>query len=395
MNNLFLRLIWNSYTRDFVLYLLRFFPIKRKRTFYICWGGSKYGCNPKAIAETLHNTDSSYEIGFAFISPEQFVNEIPMDYKVLELGSLYYFYYLATSKIIVSNTRFTRLFFPYKKKSQKYIFTGHGSFGIKKIEFDAEESLSPEYLALAVEDTRRTDLMLSNAVFRTKVFRSGYRYTGEVLEQGIPRNDVLFSTPKEKVVIAKESFVKECLPSYKGKLQDLKFLIYAPTFRKDGDFSNYRFDVERVINCLSKQFGGNWYVLISSHPNMLNVYKNIYDFSNERLIDIAKKDLHPFLLFSDVLITDYSSVEMDFSLLNKPVFQLCRDVRKYDRGFYINPRELPFPFAENDDELCENILNFDFDKYLFDLNKFNIEVGIKDSGKASESVVKWIIKQNE
>jgi len=389
------RIIWNTYTRPFVIFLFRFLPIKKKRCLFICWNGNKYGCNPKAIADELNRVDKSYETAFAFVEPNRFVSKLPNMCHAIELGSLFYYYYIATSKIIVSNTRFSTLFFPYKKYSQKYIFTGHGSFGIKKIEFDAETVLPADYLKLAVNDTKRIDLMLSNATFRTQVFRTAYRYNGEVLEYGIPRNDILFNSSEECILKSKKSFVSTFLPNNKMPINELKFLIYAPTFRANTNISNYNINFCDVLKSLETRFGGVWYALISSHPNMLSFYRDIYDFSNDKLIDIAKLDLQPILLISDALITDYSSIEMDFSLLNKPVFQLCKDFDTYDRGFYISPKDLPFPFSENEVELCRNICQFDLDKYLERLNIFNKQVvEIKDSGKASAYVVDWIKKQN-
>ena len=102
----------------------------------------------------------------------------------------------------------------------------------------------------------------------------------------------------------------------------------------------------------------------------------------------------PLLASSDALITDYSSAEMDFSLTKRPVFQLCKDRADYDRGFYINPESLPFPYAETDDQLVSNILNFDNEKYQSELEQFNREViGLNETGHASEAVVEWMINK--
>lgn len=388
-----LRLFWNIHTREFVLWLMRFLPVKKKRTMFICWNGTQYGCNPKAISDALQTLDDSHEIAFGFVHPQMYEDICPKYVKKLELGSLLYYYYIETSKVVVSNTRFPQMYFPYKKKSQKYIYTGHGTFGIKKIEFDAEESLSPEYMKLASVDTSRTDLMLSNADYLINIYRKGYRYHGEILQQGIPRNDKLINMTDEKMHEQKLAFITEVMPEKVSAHADIHFLIYTPTFRAKAKSDVYGFDTERVLESLAKKYGGEWYLLVSSHPNMLSIYKDIYDFTNEHVIDVANRDLHSLLLFCDVLITDYSSVEMDFALLKRPVFQLCRDLGEYDRGFYIQPQTLPFPFATNDDELCRNIETFDTQEYLHKLDTFNRDViGLKETGHASMAVAQWICK---
>ena len=42
---------------------------------------------------------------------------------------------------------------------------------------------------MALEDSLRIDLLLSGSAYKSRVIRSAYRYQGEILEQGTPRND--------------------------------------------------------------------------------------------------------------------------------------------------------------------------------------------------------------
>lgn len=373
------RIIWNTKTRKYVLLFLRCLSIHKGRVMSVCWGGAKYNCNPKAITDKIINMNlvkpDGFEVVYAFESPSKFQDVLPKQISAIEIGTLKYYYLLATSQFIIANTRFAGPTFPYKKKKQVYLFTGHGGFGIKKIEFDTD-SLSKEYLKSAAEDTARIDVMLSGAAFRTRVIRSAYRFYGEILEFGMPRNDIFFNWSKEE------------------RSNNKRYAIYTPTFRNNGRRDVYGFNVDKVVEALQTKFGGEWYIRVSSHPNMRDYYHEIYDFSHPRLIDVGEEDLQPLLLSSDILITDYSSAEMDFSLTKRPVFQLCRDRNDYDRGFYINPEDLPFPYAETEDQLIENILNFDNDKYLKDLDKFNKEViGLNETGHASEAVVNWMLNK--
>lgn len=369
------RLIWNKKTRSAVLWLLRFLPLCKGQVVCASWGGAKYNCNPRAIAEEICRQGlKSLTVYFAFEEPAKFEKELPNGVNAIKIGSLKYYYILATSQFIIFNIRMSGMFFPYKKKGQYYIQTQHGGHGIKKVEFDAD--LPDSYLKVAEEDTKRTDLMLSDSKYWTNVYRTSYRYKGEILEVGLPRNDVFFrNTPSKR----------------KG---DKKYVIYTPTFRSNGRRDVYGFDYDKVIAALEKRFGGEWYIRISSHPNMQSYYKEIYDFSHPRLIDIGGEDLQPYLLSSDILITDYSSAEMDFSLTKRPVFQLCKDRMDYDRGFYINPEYLPFAYAENDDKLLENIENFDDYRYQKDLKVFNDTIIVlKEIGCAAKFVTEWMIER--
>lgn len=378
MKDVFLRLLWNSYTRSILLNLMHFLTIKRGRIMCICWGGTKYNCNPKAISDEILRrrelTDKSdFEIWYAFKEPSLFVDRLPQGISSVQLGTFKYFFLLSTSQFIISNIRFAGINWPFrKKKKQYYIQTMHGGHGIKKVEFDVLEELPEDYLKIAIEDTKRTDLMLSDSDYWTNIYRTAFGYNGEILEKGLPRNDIFFKYKKEET--------------------SKKYLIYTPTFRANGRRDVYGFNTDKVIAALEKRFGGEWYVWISSHPNMRDFYKEIYDFSHPRLIDMGEfPELQELLVKADALITDYSSAEMDFSLTKRPQFQLIRDILDYDRGTYLDPRSLPFPYAESDDELCSNILNFDQSKYLCDLERFNRSIiGLKESGHASEMVVDWM-----
>lgn len=390
------RFFWNSKTRDYVLSAMRYLPINSRRIICICWGGDKYNCNPKAISDALINDErfSDFHVIYAFKTPQLFMNILPERIEAVQIGSFRYFYLLATSKFIVANTRFVGIMWPFpKKQGQKYIQTQHGGHGIKKVELDVRKTLSDEYIKCAIEDTKRTDLMLSDSKYWTNIYRTAYQYKGEVLERGLPRNDVFFSDKNTKLALKEKmlTFVKS--QNSEIYFDDFtKFLIYTPTFRGDGRKDVYGFDVDKVVGALETRFGGIWYILVSSHPNMIDYYRDIYDFSKPRLIDVGEySELQELLVVCDALITDYSSAEMDFSLTNKPVFQLIRDRESYDRETYIDPRSLPFPYAENDDELCDNIINFDQEKYKNDLELFNQNtIGLEETGRASTYVVDWM-----
>ena len=356
---------------------------------FVSWGGISYSCNPRFIAESILADEecADFDLNFAFYFPER-IKEISPRITRHTLGSLSYYYKIATSGFIVSNTIFAGEFFPRKRKGQIYIQSQHGGRGIKKIDFDDAEHLSPAFLKTLEEDTKRTDLLLSESAFRTKVIRSAFRYDGEVLEKGLPRNSIFFLPESSKEEI------KTRVRSALNIPDDAKCLIYAPTFRGNGRTDVYIFDADKVVTALTERFGGDWYILIASHPNMKSYYHTIYDFSHPRIIDVGRyENMQEMLLLADVLMTDYSSTEFDFSLQQKPIFSYVKDADSYDRGLYIHPKDLPFPYATTEGELCRNILSFDQDKYLVELIRFETDVmGLHESGHASEAVVAWMME---
>ena len=391
---MFQKFLWNRKLRPFVLWSLRLFPVKRGRVVCVCWGGQKYGCNPKAITDyIISNQNNRFEIAYAFHNPSFFKDSLPDQIKPLGIGQLYYYYWLATSQFIIANTRFGGgLFWPFKKrKGQYYIQTMHGGHGMKKQELEVSDSLSKDYIRGLYEDASRIDLMISDSKFWTEKARTIFAYPeGEMLEIGLPRNDVFFSSSESKNSIKRE-ICKKIDVAYSD---NLRFLVYCPTFRNNGRKDVYGFDTDKLVLALSKRFGGDWYILVSSHPNMRSYYHEIYDFSNPHLVDVGHEDLQPILVSSDAAITDYSSAGFEFALTGNPCVLLCRDLDDYDRGVYFDMKSLPFPYAETDDQLVSNIMNFDNEKYQAELEQFNREViGLNETGHASEAVVEWMINK--
>lgn len=387
-----MRIIWTRWTRSFTLFIVRHLPLRKGRVFFVSRGGEHYSCNPRVIAEFIASQSmykGKFDLWFGFANPENF-SEVPNSIQKVKLTSLQHYYVFYTSNFLVSNQNWWIM--EGKRSGQIYIQTMHGGHGIKKFGLDVELYSSPGALHDAMlRDTERTDLALSDSDFFTNVIRRTLAFKCPILTKGLPRNDIFFASDEYKKSIRINLLNKYKVP------EKAKTVIYAPTFReprsKKNDLSVYWFDPSKVIEAFEKKNGGNWYILVSSHPFMRGYYRKIYDFSNPRVIDLGDlPDVQELLISGDALITDYSSIEMDFSLTMKPVFQFARDWREYDRGTYLDLKSLPFPFAESEQQLCENIMLFDNKKYQEELSVFNKEIiGLKETGHATEAVVSWML----
>lgn len=70
------------------------------------------------------------------------------------------------------------------------------------------------------------------------------------------------------------------------------------------------------------------------HRNMQKFIKSFYDLNNDRIIiaEFPKYDAHELLKKCSLLITDYSSVAMDFAYLNKPIIYYQFDYKKFRKN---------------------------------------------------------------
>ena len=115
---------------------------------------------------------------------------------------------------------------------------------------------------------------------------------------------------------------------------------------------------------------------------------------NERLIDVSQRpDMSEIIAASDVCLTDYSTVIFESFLTRNPGFIYVDDLNEYiaDRGILMfKKEEIPFSVACNNDELVENILNFEQEIYEKKVDEFIEKTGIMEDGHASERVVELI-----
>ena len=78
-----------------------------------------------------------------------------------------------------------------------------------------------------------------------------------------------------------------------------------------------------------------------------------------------------------------------------PVLLYAPDIEEYrnNRGFTFSFEELPFRIATTDNELKEEILQFNRDSYNSQINLFKNTLGFYPSGHASKSIVKLVFTE--
>ena len=363
-------LIIKEYITLGIIRIFNCFPIKNNKIFLYSYYGSQYGCSPKYISEYIVNNHSDkYDIVWAFNDVES-KKDIKGIRKV-RVMSLKYFYELCTSKVIITNFRTTEIF--KKRKEQYYIQTWHSYLRLKQIEKDTEDTLPPHYVQMAKEDSKKLDLLLSGCKFSTDIFKRAFWYDGEIFEYGTPRNDILFKN---------QSDLKNRIKDKLNVNRDKKIILYAPTFRKNNDLEIYNIDYSNIINKLKEKFDGEWIFLVKLHPHLIAKSKELV--YGDDVLDVTRyDDIQELLSISDVLISDYSSLMFDFGLTEKPCFLYVPDIEEYtksDRKLYFNINELPFITVKSNDELVNEIDNFNNENYKIKLDEFSKKIGSFEVG---------------
>jgi len=212
--------------------------------------------------------------------------------------------------------------------------------------------------------------------------RRCFWYSGKILKCSSARLGPLFSYD-QKII----DDIKRNLKIDEG----FKIVLYAPTFRKGNSMEAYNIDFEKLTEEMCKKFGGQWLILVKLHPNIAESEFYLPD----SVINMSNyPDITDLYVISDVLITDYSSAMFDYSLLDRPVFLYASDIEDYkeDRDLYFDIFDLPFPCSENNEELAENIRNFDNGVYQQKLHEFRDKIGLVENESGAGFVSDLIVE---
>ncbi len=362
-------------------------PIKRGRV--VCWAYNfqQYSCNPRYLTEYLLKHNPEFEIYWVFRKSVN-TSELPEGVRSVRFRTWEYLRLMASAEFLLTNARTDpwRIYW-HKRKGQKYAMLWHAGVALKRIEADAADKLSFSYLQRAKADSKVCDLMISGCRMQTTLQRERFWYDGEILERGIPRNDIFFNT-------SLHDELRSHVAAYYGIDPDSRIILYAPTFRVDFSTKPYAIDWTRVIPAISRMYGGQKVtVLVRMHPNLIGKVDISHLIAYEYVCDATHyHDMQELLSIADMLITDYSSSMFDFAMQGRPCLLYATDAKAYDRGFYFNLNELPFPLAENKEQLLSAIDSFDSEAYAACLNTFFTErVGLKEDGHAAEALAEWMV----
>lgn len=367
-----------QWIKEMIALAFSLFPMQNKVVF-INFNGRGFGCNPKYIALELLREQIDTKIVWLINNSNE---PVPHQIKKVRWGSLFFYYELATAKVIVTNVKND---LPFRKRHKQFLIqTWHGSNAYKHVEKEVEHQLPVRYVIESKKNSALTDLFISDGPKTSQWYRKSFWCTCEILESGMPRNDIFVNgTIGQKLKIRKY---------FKLNLNQ-KILLYAPTFRDDGSFDAYRLDFTKILEALKNRFSGDWRILLRLHPNVQQELSIPSDLRNYVLDASKYGDVQELLFASDVLITDYSSICNDFMLMNKPVFLYVSDLEMYmekGRGLKPNYMELPMPKDRTSEAVAETIKKFKMDAYHKKIDEYKKKYLGSIDGHSSERVVQKI-----
>lgn len=209
-------------------------------------------------------------------------------------------------------------------------------------------------VASAMRMHRNYDVVLCGGPAAVEVFAEAFGVPREsVMPLGLPRVDCLVRSAADTGESAPRQRLLEKLPSL-GDTSRLRIL-YAPTYRRNRP-DHYR----DVID----SFGdGRYTLIVKPHPLVET------DVSGPNIVNACGTDIIELLPLCDVIITDYSAVAFEASVLRKPVYFYVYDVADYEREHGLNidlPAEMPGVTSPDLEVIATQIDSGDYDYSLID-----------------------------
>jgi CDP-glycerol glycerophosphotransferase len=253
---------------------------------------------------------------------------------------------LARARYVVSNDHFPAWF--RRRDDQVSLQTWHGT-PLKRLGFDvsALHKTKRGFESHWDEQERNWQYVVSPNRFSTPILRSAYRLQGEMIETGYPRVDVLARPDRDEA----GRRLRERL----GIPEGVRTVLYAPTFRDQvtDRRGRYRLDLHLDIERLRQAVGDDTVILFRKHHYVSDPVPATDDGF---VRDVSRyPDGTELMLAADVLVTDYSSMMVDFANTGRPMLFYTYDLDAYRdeiRGFYLDFIEtVPGPLLSTTDEV--------------------------------------------
>lgn len=236
-------------------------------------------------------------------------------------------YHIATSKVCITDTYSIPLCILHHKKGLTIIQIWHSLGAIKKFGYQSLGRIGgrSEKMARLMHMHRGYSYVLCASAETRALYAQAFDMPEEkILLTGIPRIDAILHAGEEE----NRARLLDAYPALKEK----KILLYVPTFRTAG-----LPDLDAMDACIDHD---RYELVVKLHPlDAEKLRKQGKSF--DRYPEIPTLRL---MTVADAIITDYSAISIEASLLNRPVYFYLYDLSEYltERGLNFNPlTEMP------------------------------------------------------
>lgn len=323
-----------------------------EQVLFQCYRGESVTDSQLAIHEELRRRSAPLDLVWGIAD---WSVGLPDGARGVLVGSEAWYEALGRSRYLCSNIDFDR--FLRRRPWQRFLQTFHGyPFKSMGIPFWRSKGFSER--AIAEECDRRNRAwtsILVPAPFCVDLYRECYRYDGEILVTGYPRDDALVRPDPE---------VRDRVLRSLGVPAGRRVVLYAPTWRESDAVSARRarlFD-ELELDRLADALGADHTVLLRGHIRTRHV-SGAGSTDRAEIVDVTRyPEVNDLILAADVAVLDYSSLRFDWMLTGKPMLFFVPDLEDYlsqrTALFDFGPTA-PGPLLRTTDEVIDALRGLD------------------------------------
>ncbi len=318
-------------------------PLRSDRVLYESFQGAGLLCNPEAIFQALLSDPNYSRLHHVWVvAGEDVWERVPAEIRDHPRvshtvhGSISYRHQLAVCKYLVNNVTFRQDF--GKRPGQIYLNTWHGT-PLKLMGYDREGNF--DHAQNVVRNFLSADYLLSSNSRTLDMYLTGHRLAGMtnavITDVGTPRVDRQHGAP------VTTDWATDRLSGQGIRLHGKRLVLYAPTWR-GARVHDPRVDpaaLVSVVDALESTLGDEVVVLLKVHQAVFET------LSQEPAVrsNLVPNDVpsNEILGLTDVLVTDYSSICVDFLETGRPVVfhQPDQDSYRQENGLYDDAASLP------------------------------------------------------
>ena len=349
---------------------------------FISYGGQKYDDSPRVIYEYLlkHPVSSKHKYVWAFVDPDKF----PQAEQKVKVDTLSYYITAMHAGYWITNSSASRGLNFRKKQTKNYLFQ-HGMAGIKKIGIDVEQfdkafriGFHETFDAIFIEGKKELDILPRAWQMDPSVFHM----------TGLPRNDDLATVTEDEIKSIKDRL---------GIPQSKKVILYAPTFREFSRAEDGRnalgipFDFSKWAAALGQEY----VLLVTAHYEVAKLLDELP--KNDFVINAFQYPvLNDLIKVSDILVSDYSSIVFDYSIMERPIFCYGYDYDTYsaERGLYTDLEQLfSHGVLRTENEVLKAIQEINYEQECEYTRSHIKHEYIAAYGNAAEKAIQIIFKE--
>lgn len=373
-HNLIIQTLYRFIMSNFFRIIGLFLKVENNLVLFVSFAGKSYSDSPRVIYEYIKSNPQYDYLNcvWAFEEPDKISS---LNCKKVKIDTLHYFILALKAKYWVTSVNIERGL-SFKKKETVYLNTWHG-VPLKKV--------GNAYKGRKDFDFSNVNFLCYSSKYEKEIYLKDFNAKEEsLILTGLPRNDQLFKVNDTlSLKLRKDLNIPE----------NKKVILYAPTWRESHNKgSSYSLKPPINIERWKETLGDDYILLLRTHI-ITNELQGIQfdDFVRDAS---SYSDISKLLIISDVLISDYSSVIFDFSILEKPIICFGYDYDNYnkERGFYFDlKKELPNGVLKSEEEVLDKLLNMDYQFENIKTRNFKNKY-LEVDGNATEKCVKSLFR---